>query len=109
MTPSTGAAYPLTDIDVSCYAESMRTGTYERELPVRHKSEPCCTPVAEPSLSLARTASMAEVLKVLGDATRLRMLDLLAQQEEEVMCVCDRTARFEQNQPTTCACCEKQA
>jgi len=77
----------------------MRSLTYARPLPVRHKNEPCCTIVEEPCLSPARTASLAECLKVLGDATRLRMLDLLAQQSEPI-CVCDITARFEQNQPT---------
>jgi ArsR family transcriptional regulator len=34
-----------------------------------------------------------------GDATRLRMLDLLAQQPEP-LCVCDITPHFPQNQPT---------
>ena len=50
-------------------------------------------------MSQTRTASLAECLKVLGDPTRLRMLDLLAQQFDPI-CVCDITDRFEQNQPT---------
>jgi ArsR family transcriptional regulator len=77
----------------------MGTQTFARLLPVRHKNEPCCAAVEEPSLSQGRTASLADCLKVLGDATRLRMLDLLAQQPEPI-CVCDVTARFEQNQQT---------
>jgi ArsR family transcriptional regulator len=77
----------------------METRTFDRALPVRHKNEPCCAVVEEPSLSLGRTASLADCLKVLGDATRLGMLDLLAQQAEP-MCVCDITERFAQNQPT---------
>ncbi len=77
----------------------MRVATFARELPVRRKNESCCAAVEEPRLSQARTASLAECLKVLGDATRLRMLDLLAQQPEPI-CVCDVTARFAQNQPT---------
>jgi ArsR family transcriptional regulator len=43
--------------------------------------------------------ALADRLKALGDATRLRMLDLLVQQET-ALCVCDLTALFPQNQPT---------
>jgi ArsR family transcriptional regulator len=77
----------------------MDASTLSRPLPVRHKNDPCCGAVAAPSLSLARTASLAECLKALADPTRLRMLDLLAQQSDP-LCVCDITPRFEQNQPT---------
>ena len=68
-------------------------------LPVRHKNEPCCAPVAPPSLTEPQTASLADRLKAVGDATRLRMLDLLAQQGDP-LCVCDLTPQFPQNQPT---------
>lgn len=77
----------------------MKTGTFERVLPVRHKNEPCCAPIAEPSLDEEQTAALAERCKALGDLTRLRLLDLLAQQREP-LCVCDLTPRFSQNQPT---------
>jgi ArsR family transcriptional regulator len=68
-------------------------------LPVRHKNEPCCAPVAPPSLTEPQTVSLADRLKAVGDATRLRMLDLLAQQSDP-LCVCDLTPQFPQNQPT---------
>jgi ArsR family transcriptional regulator len=77
----------------------METGTLDRPLPVRHKNEPCCAEVAAPSLSPARTTTLADQLKALGDPTRLRMLDLLVQQPAP-LCVCDITSQFEQNQPT---------
>jgi ArsR family transcriptional regulator len=48
---------------------------------------------------VAQTAALAERLKALGDPTRLRMLDLIAAQEEP-LCVCDITPHFSQNQPT---------
>jgi ArsR family transcriptional regulator, arsenate/arsenite/antimonite-responsive transcriptional repressor len=69
------------------------------ELPLRHKNEPCCAVTQPPSLSDAHTAILADRLKAVGDPTRLRMLDLLAQQEAP-LCVCDITPHFEQNQPT---------
>ncbi len=68
-------------------------------LPVRHKNVPCCGPTAAPSLTPAGTQALAARLKALADPTRLRMLDLLAQQTEP-MCVCDITPQFDQNQPT---------
>jgi ArsR family transcriptional regulator len=42
---------------------------------------------------------LADRLKAVADPTRLRMLDLLAQQREPI-CVCDITPHFDQNQPT---------
>ena len=77
----------------------MATETRIRLLPMRHRNEPCCEPVQAPALTAARTAALADVLKALGDSTRLRMLDLLAQQPEP-LCVCDITPQFAQAQPT---------
>ncbi len=77
----------------------MDTTTLTRPLPTRHKNDPCCGPVEAPSLTQQQTACLADRLKALGDPTRLRMLDLLAQQSEP-MCVCDLTPQFSQNQPT---------
>jgi ArsR family transcriptional regulator, arsenate/arsenite/antimonite-responsive transcriptional repressor len=68
-------------------------------IPLRHKNEACCTPAVAPSMSEARTVALAARLKAIADPTRLRMLDLLAQQPEP-LCVCDLTAQFTQNQPT---------
>ena len=68
-------------------------------IPLRHKNEPCCSPVAAPSMSETRTVTLAAQLKAVAGPTRLRMLDLLVQQSEP-LCVCDLTAQFSQNQPT---------
>jgi ArsR family transcriptional regulator len=51
------------------------------------------------SLSETETMGLADRLKAIADPTRLRILDLLAQQEDPV-CVCDITPLFSQNQPT---------
>lgn len=75
------------------------TQTDRRPLPIRHKNDPCCTPAAVPRLTRGTTTALAARLKVLADPTRLRMLDLLAQQTEP-LCVCDITDQFDQNQPT---------
>ncbi len=73
-----------------------------KNLPVIAAAAACdpAAPVpAPPRLAPARAARLAEQLKALADPTRLRMLDLLAQQTVPV-CVCDITARFDQQQPT---------
>jgi len=77
----------------------MDTSTVPRLLPIRHKNEPCCAPVVAPSLTQDQTVALAARLKAMGDPTRLRMLDLLAQQDAP-LCVCDLTHQFPQNQPT---------
>src|SRR5438270_9785472 len=77
----------------------MNPMTLLESLPIRHKNEPCCAVPQPPSLNEAQTATLAGRLKAMGDSTRLRMLDLLAQQKEP-LCVCDITPHFPQNQPT---------
>jgi ArsR family transcriptional regulator len=77
----------------------MDATTLTRTLPVRHKNDACCGVVEPPSLSERQAETLAEKLKALADPTRIRMLDLLAQQREP-LCVCDITPRFAQNQPT---------
>jgi ArsR family transcriptional regulator len=85
--------------DELCYTVGMETNTLAHPLPVRHKNEPCCAPVAAASLTQGQTDALAARFKALGDPTRLRMLDLLAQQDDP-LCVCDLTPQFSQNQPT---------
>jgi ArsR family transcriptional regulator len=77
----------------------MKNSAVLDALPLRHKNQSCCETVESPSLSLQETDDLAGLLKALGDPTRLRMLDLLAQQSAPI-CVCDITPLFDQNQPT---------
>ena len=77
----------------------MKSTAVLDQIPTRHKNEPCCADLRTPSLTEHRTATLADRLKAVADATRLRMLDLLAQQREPI-CVCDITPHFDQNQPT---------
>jgi len=89
----------LTHINALCYTGDMDTQTLTRSLPVRHKNDPCCAPAEAPSLTARQTEALARRLKALADPTRLRMLDLLVQQDAP-LCVCDITDQFAQNQPT---------
>src|SRR5262252_5419664 len=62
----------------------------------------CCAgeaDLASPALAPAQTDALAERLKALADPTRLRMLDLLAQQSAP-LCVCEINEHFAQRQPT---------
>jgi ArsR family transcriptional regulator len=81
---------------------SMEKPQRTKNLPVV-AADACCDPVAPSAtpaqLAPARAARLAEQLRALADPTRLRMLDLLAQQVGPI-CVCDITARFDLQQPT---------
>jgi ArsR family transcriptional regulator len=80
----------------------MDTTTTSRSLSVRPSdpAEPCCEgSVALPTLDAEQTATLADRLKALADPTRLRMLDLLAQQGAP-LCVCEITDQFPLHQPT---------
>jgi ArsR family transcriptional regulator len=61
----------------------------------------CCDDevTVAPSLDATQTVSLADRLKALADPTRLRMLDLLVQQDQ-TLCVCDITSQFDLHQPT---------
>lgn len=77
----------------------MKSTVVLDRFPPRHKNEPCCGVAQPPSLTGGQTATLADRLNAVGDSTRLRMLDLLSQQQEP-LCVCDITPQFPQNQPT---------
>jgi ArsR family transcriptional regulator len=65
-------------------------------------SAACCagqTTLAETALAPSQSDALAERLKALADPTRLRMLDLLAQQSAP-LCVCEINEHFAQRQPT---------
>jgi ArsR family transcriptional regulator len=63
----------------------------------RAKSAACCP---RPSKLRPRaTKSYAQLLKALGDETRLEMVGLLAAQGDE-LCVCDIESHFDIGQPT---------
>jgi ArsR family transcriptional regulator len=59
----------------------------------------CCRPLAAESLSAADAEATARLFKALGDPARVRIVNLLATQDEPV-CVCDLTAPLGLSQPT---------
>lgn len=84
-------------IDVLCYILPMKKTA--ANLIASPAPEACCAPAQEPGLPLPEATTLAERLKTLADPTRLRMLDLLAQQGE-ALCVCHITEQFPIHQPT---------
>jgi ArsR family transcriptional regulator len=90
----------LTIIYVLLYALVMDTTILAQSLPVTDATGPCCGAVVTGfSLDEPRSSTLAGRLKALADATRLRMLDLLAAQSQP-LCVCDITSQFHLRQPT---------
>jgi ArsR family transcriptional regulator len=86
----------LTIINVFDIIRGMKISL--RQIPIINQSKCDCGVTVTP-MAPERAAQLAEQLRALADATRLRMLDLLVRQEIPV-CVCDITAQFAQQQPT---------
>jgi len=91
-------------MNVMRYALSMDTHLTSAPSTTQPESSPvaCCAepaPTDASTLVPAQTDALAERLKALADPTRLRMLDLLAQQSAP-LCVCEINEHFAQRQPT---------
>jgi ArsR family transcriptional regulator len=65
----------------------------------RPPGEPCCEPVAYPSLERRQAERIAVLAKALGDPIRLQLVDVLRRHAGEV-CVCELTPLFDVGQPT---------
>jgi ArsR family transcriptional regulator len=59
----------------------------------------CCAPLATPTLSDEEADATATLFRALGDAARVRIVNLLAASEEAV-CVCELTPALGLSQPT---------
>jgi ArsR family transcriptional regulator len=58
----------------------------------------CCASVVESPLSESEAVELAHVLAALGDPVRLRLLSLVAAEDE--VCSCDLEAPLDRSQPT---------
>lgn len=59
----------------------------------------CCGPITAPSLTEPEAEEYAGWFKALADPTRVRILNLLARNDEPI-CVCDIVDQFPLGQPT---------
>jgi ArsR family transcriptional regulator, arsenate/arsenite/antimonite-responsive transcriptional repressor len=64
----------------------------------RAEDDLCCASLVEAPLSEPEAAELARVLAALGDPVRLRLLSLVAAQDE--VCSCDLEAPLDRSQPT---------
>lgn len=60
----------------------------------------CCSTVTGGVLDAAEAQRLARVFKALGDPTRVRLLSLIAAQEDREACICDLTEPVGLSQPT---------
>jgi ArsR family transcriptional regulator len=60
----------------------------------------CCSPLTAAPLSQEDADQLAGLLKVVADATRLRLLSLIASSPDGEVCVCDLTDPLALSQPT---------
>ena len=65
----------------------------------RPAGEPCCEPLVHPAVDRRQAARLAELAKVLGDPTRLQLVDVLRRHAGEV-CVCELQPLFDVGQST---------
>jgi ArsR family transcriptional regulator len=64
------------------------------------RDEECCPAVLSAPLSEAQSADLARDFALLADATRLRLLSLLASAPAGEACVCELVAPLGRSQPT---------
>lgn len=74
----------------NCFTETCIT---------KHGGRTCCPEVSSPKLTPARAEEYSEWFKALADPIRIRILNLLANNESPV-CVCDIVKQFPLGQPT---------
>jgi ArsR family transcriptional regulator len=60
--------------------------------------EECCSPIGESALDAGAAEELAAAFKVLADPVRLRLLSMIANQDEA--CACDLTEPLGRSQPT---------
>ena len=65
----------------------------------RPVGEPCCEPVALPTVDRGQATRLAELAKALGDPTRVQLVDVLRRHAGEV-CVCELQPLFDIKQST---------
>ena len=58
----------------------------------------CCTPLSKAPMSEDEASSVADVLKVIADPVRLRIVSIVASSGE--VCACDLPALLDRSQPT---------
>ena len=60
----------------------------------------CCAPLTEGALDEDEAVELAELLKVLADPARLRLLSMVATAEAGEACACDLVEPLGRSQPT---------
>lgn len=60
----------------------------------------CCEPIVGEAMGIESAMLLAAKFKALGDPTRLRLLSIVAAQEEHEACVCDLTEPVALSQPS---------
>jgi ArsR family transcriptional regulator len=71
-----------------------------KALPLLEDVVACCSPVTDTPLGQGEADQLASLLKVVADATRLRLLSLIASSDDGEVCVCHLTAPLGLSQPT---------
>ncbi|ASL09497.1 ArsR family transcriptional regulator [Mycobacterium intracellulare subsp. chimaera] len=96
--------YASTDVNALCHTVVVPAATASATEP--HGSllaadlAACCGPITGTVLDAPGAERLAAVLKALAEPTRLRLVSLIAGQEDAEACVCELTAPVGLSQPT---------
>lgn len=71
-----------------------------RTLPLADDLTACCSPMTGGVLGVDEAERLARVFKALGDPTRVRLLSMIAAQQDAEACICDLTEPVGLSQPT---------
>ncbi len=82
-----------------CQSVHNRRVTTARTVPAPD-TDACCTPLTSEALSVDDAQRFARLLKAVAEPTRLRLVSLIAAQENKEACVCDLTEPIGLGQPT---------
>lgn len=71
-----------------------------RVMTIRQPRFQCCASLLSDSFDAKTAQDLATLFRVLGDASRLQILNLIAKQPEQEVCACQLTESLELSQPT---------
>lgn len=90
--------YPRRYRRMSIYGHNGRVNAVETS--PESPAADCCTPLTQEVLSVEEAQQFAQLLKAVAEPTRLRLVSIIAAQENREACVCDLTEPIGLGQPT---------
>lgn len=88
------------DTSTNVNTTAILTSMAARTIPRRGAENTCCAPVTAGVLDIDSAERLSRSFKALGDATRVRLLSIIAAAEGAEACICELTDPVNLSQPT---------